>query len=471
MSRMPCRARALTLVCAMACSPRLACAALALALLIPAQSQAAGLDDPAAQWLPRSDGAEWVYAWSNSGYSPTPRTEELRLQARSGTTFRLRWQETGAGPYDVPSSGTMDFQHTDAGLVNLNYQSTPPPRQYPILCAAAADCGNSLAGSMHLLIWGTRSPVLAEPLLRATRWGSQGGADSDVASDNRYVARERVTVPAFPQGVEAAKVQSRITQAGALGDPFGSGLRTVWWVYGVGPVRIRLDHIGGEVSLAELQRTNRVPLPPPPDANLLPFNRGDTGTLRWRNTRHMKAWSEQRYEVAQVANSTAQVNIKHVKGPIAVAGTYLFSTRVSGITLLSGATRAVTRATFPRLGPRGAPEADRLRFYTPFDLMIFGYNPIVPVPAAKGALWRSAREGRDWDLYGVTGSSRVVAKNTRVATPAGTFRTTVIRSRLTQHGYRFGSGTRTTYLAAGRGLVKLVFRHRDGSRSIVERVR
>ena len=196
MSRMPCRARALTLVCAMACSPRLACAALALALLIPAQSQAAGLDDPAAQWLPRSDGAEWVYAWSNSGYSPTPRTEELRLQARSGTTFRLRWQETGAGPYDVPSSGTMDFQHTDAGLVNLNYQSNPAPRQYPILCAAPTDCGNSLAGTMHMLIWGTRSPVLAEPLLRGTRWGSLGGADSDVASENRYAGHERVSVPA-----------------------------------------------------------------------------------------------------------------------------------------------------------------------------------------------------------------------------------------------------------------------------------
>jgi hypothetical protein len=239
----------------------------------------------------------------------------------------------------------------------------------------------------------------------------------------------------------------------------------------VGPVRIRLDHAGGEVSLAELQRTNLAPLPAPPDANLLPFDRGDTGTLRWRNTRHMKAWSEQRYEVAQVANSTAQVNVKQVKGPIAVAGTYLFSTRISGVRLLSGATRAVTRADFPRLGPRGAPEADRLRFYTPFDLMIFGYNPIVPVPAAKGTLWRSAREGRDWDLYGVTGSSRVVATKRKVSTPAGTFRTTVIRSRLTQHGYRFGSGTRTTYLAAGRGLVKLVFRHRDGSRSVVERVR
>ena len=448
-------------------------AGIAIALLVlavlPAGAGAAGLDDPADQWLPRSDGAEWTYSWSNTPYSPAPRSEIYRLQARSGTTFRLRWQEVGAGPYDVPGAGAVDFQHTDAGLVNLNYQSTPPPRQFPILCAAAAECGNSLAGALHLLIWGTRSPVLTEPLLRATRWGSQGGADSDVASDNRYAGRERVVVPAFPAGVEAAKVESRITQAGALGDPFGSGFRTVWWVRGVGPVRIELDHAGGEVSRAELQSTNLAPLAPPSDASLLPFNRGDRATYRWRNTRHMKKWSEQRFDVAQVANSTAQVNVKHLSGPIAVAGTYLFSTRLSGIRLLSGATKAASRAKFPALGPRGASRADRLRFYTPFDFMVFGYNPILPVPADRGVLWRSSREGRDWKLFGVTGVSRVIGTNRRVRTPAGLFRTTVVRSRLTQHGYRFGSGTRTSWFASGRGLVKLVFRHRDGSRSIVLR--
>jgi hypothetical protein len=430
---------------------------------------AAGPDDVSDQWLPRSDGAEWTYAWSNSTYSPTPRTERYRLQARSGTAFRLRWDEIGADAFDLPSAGLMDFQHTDAGLVNLNYQSNPPPREYPILCASPVDCGNSLAGAMHMVIWGTRSPVLAEPLLRGTRWGSQGGADSDVASENRYVGRERVTVPAFAAGIEAAKVESRITQGGALGDPFGSGLRTVWWVRGVGPVKVQLDHVGGEVSRAELLSTNLVPRALPPDANLLPFSRGDRLTYRWRNTRHMKRWSRQQVDVAQVANSTAQVNVKHLSGPIAVAGSYLFSTRLSGISLVSGATRAASRARFPRLGPRGAAEADRLRFRTPFDFMVFGYNPIVPVPATKGALWRSSREGRDWKLYGVTGVSRVIATNRRVRTPAGLFRATVVRSRLEQHGYRFGSGTRTTWLVAGRGLVKLVFRHRDGSTSIVQR--
>ena len=90
-----------------------------------------------------------------------------------------------------------------------------------------------------MLIWGTRSPVLAEPLLRGTRWSSLGGADNDVASDNRYAGHERVIVPAFPQRRSTRPRSSReITQAGALGDPFGSGVRTVWWVRGVGPVKI-----------------------------------------------------------------------------------------------------------------------------------------------------------------------------------------------------------------------------------------
>jgi hypothetical protein len=181
----------------------------------------------------------------------------------------------------------------------------------------------------------------------------------------------------------------------------------------------------------------------------------------------MKKWSRQQFDVAQVVNNTAQVDVKHLSGPIAVAGSYLFSTRLTGVTLLSGATRAATRARFPRLGPRG----DRRRFITPYDLMGFGFNPVLPIGVHKGMSWRSAREGRDWRLFRVTGVSKVVSTRTRVRTRAGRFRTTVVRSTLTQRGHRFGSGTRTSYFAAGQGLVKVTFLHRDGSVSTVERER
>jgi hypothetical protein len=448
-----------------------ALAAVLLVLLAgpaPAAAAPGGLDDTSDQWLPRADGAEWVYSWSNSDYSPTPRKERYVVQARSGTSFRLKWDEFDLGPFDTAASGTIDYKHTDAGLVNLNYQSTQPPPQFPILCASATECGNSLAGTHYMLIWGTRSPALSEPLLSGTRWNSLGGAGNDVASSNRYLGQERVVVPAFPAGVLAAKVESEVTQAGAIGDPFGSGVRTVHWVRGVGPVKIVFRHAGGEVSRSELISTNRAALPLPPDVNLLPLNRGDSATYRWRNSKHMRSWSRQRFDVTEVVNNTARVDVKRLSGPINVAGGYTFATRLSGVTHLSGFTRAATRAKFPLLGPRGADDDNRRRFVTPFDLMVYGFNPVVPVYAKRGESWRSSRESRDWRIFGVTGVSKIIGKR-RVRTPAGSYRAVVVRSTLRQRGFPFGSGTRTSWFAPGKGLVKLVFRHRDGSVSTVQR--
>ena len=444
--------------------------ALLCLLALPGTAVAAGLDDTLDQWLPSTDSADWVYAWSNSAYSPTARAEHFTVKSRSGALFRLGWEEVNPPADETPSSGIIDYQNTDAGLVNLNYQSTPPPPQFPILCASATSCGNSLAGSHYMLIWGTRSPTLAEPLLNGTRWSSLGGAGNDVSSDNRYVGREKVFVPAFPGGIEAARVDSTITQAGALGDPFGSGSRSVWWVRGVGPVRIVFRHAGGETSEANLLSTSLTPLPLPSDVNYLPLVRGRSVTLRWRNSRHMKRWSRQRFTVAQVVNNSARVDVRGLAGPIKVSGSYTFATRLSGITNLAGFTKAASRAEFPKLGPRGADPADRRRFFTPYDLMTFGFNPVIPARPETGDTWRSSREGRDWDIFGVSGVSTVLAPR-RIRTPAGRFTAVGVRSKLTQAGYPFGSGTRTSWFAGDNGLVKLVFKHRDGSVSTVERVK
>jgi hypothetical protein len=186
-------------------------------LAIPASADAAALDDPAEQWLPRSDGAEWVYEWSDSTYSPAPRRERYRIQGRRGTAFRLVWEELAPPTDQTPSVGAMDFQHTDAGLVNLNYQSTQPPPEFPVLCPSASQCGNSLAGALYMLIWGTRSPVLAEPLMNGTRWNSLGGAGNDVASANRYRGRSMVRVRAFPAGRRSR--QDRVPAHGGRAQP------------------------------------------------------------------------------------------------------------------------------------------------------------------------------------------------------------------------------------------------------------
>jgi hypothetical protein len=450
---------------------RAAAATLFALLCLPAVAAAAGdLDDTADQWLPRSDRAEWVWAWSNSDYQPSARKERYRVVARSGTSFRLQWEELETRPTDTASAGNIDFKHTQAGLVNLNYQSTQPPPQFPILCASATECGNSLASPLYMVIWGTRSPTLAEPLLKGTRWNSLGGAGNDVASANRYVGHSKQVVPAFPQGIQTARVDSEITQAGAIGDPFGSGVRSVYWVRGVGPVRIVFRHAGGETSRADLLSTNLTPRPLPPETNLLPLNRGDSAVYRWRNSRHMPQWSRQQVDVVDVVNNSARVDVKHLSGPINVAASYTFSTRLAGVTHLSASTRAATRANFPPLGPRGATGDRRRRFFTPVDLMVYGFNPVVPVYGKRGESWRSSRDTRDWRIFGVTGTSKLLGTH-KLRVAGRRYTAQAVRSRLRQKGFRFGSGTRTSWFASGKGLVKLVFRHADGSVSTVERVR
>jgi hypothetical protein len=438
---------------------------LSLALLASTGSAAADLGDPVHQWLPSQSTATWTWRWSDSAYVKQPVHETYTVAKASGPSFELAWTTS-----DQTGRGTVDYQRTDAGLVNTDWSGTAPPATMPILCATAGQCGNSLAGAHFQLIWGTRSPVLLEPLLRGSSWSTLGGANSDVASDHRYIGRRVVRVPAFPQGVAASGIESDVSQAGALGDPYGSGVRTVWWVYGVGPVSITFRHTGGAVTTAELEQTNLKPLPRPPDVDWFPLATGSRSVFEWRNSKWLKQPSRQRFTVAQAVHGTARVNVKQLSGPIKLAGSYVLTQRLTGLTLLQGATRSASLARFPPLGPRRLPVSRRRHFVTPYDLMGFGFNPVLPAYPAAGQRWAASRASRDYRVFGVLGDSRVLGTR-RVRVPAGRFRALVVVSRLRQPGFRFGSGTRTSYFAAGKGLVKLVFRHADGSVSTVVRVR
>jgi hypothetical protein len=450
---------------------RVLATAVVAVLALPAAALAAGLDDPLNQWLPSPDDASWTYDWTDNTYAPANTREQYTFATRDGTAFRLFWtsDDQGNGPDAVSTQGIVDYNRTQAGLANLNWQSVAPPPSFPVLCASVSNCGNSLASAHFMLIWGSRSPVLAEPLLRSTRWSSTGGVNSDVASENRYLGTERIVVPAFPDGVTTAKVQSDITQAGALGDPYGSGIRTVWWAYGVGPVRIEFRHTGGEVGLAYLASTTLTPRTAPPDTNFLPLVPGDRMKFRWRNSKHMTKWSKQQVDVVQVVNGTARLDVKSLSGPIKLAGSYLFSTRLSGVTNVSAVTKSATRSKFPSLGPKSAPSSRRRHLLTPLDFMVFGYNPIIPAYPAPGNTWKSTQPSRDFSVFGVTGSTKIRGF-ARIRVPAGRFNAMIVRSDLKQSGYKYGSGERTSYFAAGKGLVKIVFRHKDGSVSTIERI-
>jgi hypothetical protein len=139
------------------------------------------------------------------------------------------------------------------------------------------------------------------------------------------------------------------------------------------------------------------------------------------------------------------------------------------VTNLWGSTQSASLATFPPLGPAGLPKERRRRFVTPFDLMIFGFNPILPAYPTAGATWSSKVPSRDFSIFGVTGSTTIIGSR-RVNVPAGTFTALAVRSRLVQRGFKFGTGTRTCYFVPGKGLVKLVFAHGDRSVSTVELV-
>ena len=443
----------------------------AICLAVVAASAWLATPSFASGWLPHPTDATWTYQWTDSVYNTTPTNEKVTVKSSAGNSFTLAWDTAGAGtPDGQQSNGSVSFQDTNFGIVNTDWTSTPPPTSWPILCASLAQCGNSLASAYYNVIWGSRAPVLFEPVLQGSSWTTTGAAQNDVTSSNDYVGTESITVPAFSTPVLAAKVRSQITQAGALGDPYGSGVRTTWWVYGVGPVKVVFQHSGGSgaaVTTVVLQSTNQTPQPPPADAAYLPLSVGLKGTYRWTNKRYFNKPEVESWSVDQASNGTAVVKVQSVSGPMKVAGAYQFTTRLDGITSVSSATKAASLAKLPPLGPSALPPTKRRHFFTPFDLMTFGFNPVIPAYPANGTTWASDPNSRDFSVYGVNGSSRVVGIQ-KVTVPAGTFDALVVTSNLSQPGFTFGSGIRTMWFAAGKGLVKLQFRHGDGSVSVVE---
>lgn len=438
---------------------------------------ALALAGPAAadDWLPHPAGATWTYQWTDSVYEPTATIEKVTVKdGADAKAFTLAWTTDGqSSPSGLTSTGTASFQETTGGIDNTDWSSNPPPTTFPVLCAQLAGCNNSLASTYYLLIWGGRSPVLQEPLRAGDTWASTGGAQGDVTSSSIYQGVEKITVPAFPSPVTAAKVRSNITQAGARGDPYGSGVRIVWWVYGVGPVKIEYQHAGGAdapVTDAVLQSTTLTPKPPPPDANWFPMAKGAKLRYMWTNKKHFKTPSVQQITVDDVVNNVARFSVKDLAGPVRVAGNYIFVARLDGLTNSAADTKAATTATLPPLGPSSLPPSQRRRFFTPLDLMVFGFNPVLDAYPTAGDTWAAKNPSRDFSVFGVTGATRVVGIQ-KVTVPGGTFKALVVASALKQPGFPFGSGTRTCWFAAGKGLVKLVFRHGDGSVSTVELLR
>ena len=213
--------------------------------------------------------------------------------------------------------------------------------------------------------------------------------------------------------------------------------------------------------------TNQTAKAPPPDSRYFPLVKGAKLKYSWTNTKHLKKPSVQEVTTDAVAEGSARFSVKDVSGPIRVRGAYLMSVHADGVASLSAQTSSQSLAAFPPLGPRALPKERRRHFRTPFDLMLYGFNPVLPAYGTPGATWGSKVPSRDYSVYGVTGSTRILGLRT-VKVGKKTYSALAVQSTLTQRGFTFGSGTRTSYFVADKGLVKLVFRHGDGSVSTVQ---
>jgi hypothetical protein len=429
------------------------------------------------QWWPHPANAQWNYSWTDSSFNKSATVEQVTVKSQtdsSGCGWNLAWLApssltiSGSGTVTSTDTGTMCFQNQNYGLVNTNWTSSPPPSNMPILCPWTVDpntgnaCANSLSSALFNIIWGARAPVLSEPLLQGTTWSGTGGAYNDVTSANQYLGLETVKVPAFPNGVTAAVVHSQVAASGDLGDPYGAGARTTYWVYGVGPVRVVFDHSGGSgapVTIVNLTSTNLRPLRTPPDQNYFPLKQGQKNTYKWTNGKHLPQPEIETVTTAAVANRSVRFSVASVKGPIRTVGQYGFTVRLDGVVNNGAAASAATLVKFPQL-------AHNRHFFTPIDLMEFGFDPILPAYPSPRMTWTSQLGSADYQAFNVTGRSTVVGVQT-VTVPAGKFQALLVKSVLHQRGHRFGSGIRWSWFAPNRGLVKLVFAHSDHSTSTV----
>ena len=202
----------------------------------------------AAGWLPHAADATWTYKWTDSVYSPTPTTEKRDGQGHEGRDVHARVDDRRVEqprrrgqhhrPGRLPGDERRPRQH------RLDEQ-----RSAAVVARALCHARGLPQRAFERVLQRDLGLALARPR-RAAAPGHDlagtGGAQNDVSAASTYLGTEQITVPAFQGPVTAAKVRSTITQAGALGDPYGSGTRTTWWVYGVGPVKIEFQHAGGE---------------------------------------------------------------------------------------------------------------------------------------------------------------------------------------------------------------------------------
>ena len=174
------------------------------------------------------------------------RTRSTRRSRRtSGSPWRARRAAGSSSPGRLPRStrpttpsrraGTADFQEGERRADQHELVELRSAAAVPDAVRGATKCGNC-ARERHTTTSsggpGSRAPGAAR-------------SRHNLVEHRRRRRRRREHVelpgrreddrPGVHHPVMAAVVRTQIMQAGAIGDPYGSGVRTIWWVYGVGP--------------------------------------------------------------------------------------------------------------------------------------------------------------------------------------------------------------------------------------------
>jgi hypothetical protein len=247
--------------------------------------------------IPPISGFRAPTAPSGSTGGPTgllARLADRALRDPGAQRHGVPGQLAGAEPArrEAPTAGQMDFRHTDAGLLNTNYQSTQPPPQFPVLCASASECGNSVVGALYCSC-GARGP----------RPRRAAPARYPLELDGRRGQRRRQRQPLHgPREGRRSRLPGR--RAGR-----GSGIRRQ---PGRRPRRsFRQRRPDGHGSAASVPPGSCSATPAGrraprnwsrrtcgpgrfPRGQPAPLNRGQSAVFRWNNDRHMRTWSRSR---------------------------------------------------------------------------------------------------------------------------------------------------------------------------------
>ena len=346
--------------------------------------------------------------------TPTPTNEKVTVKATKGTVHARLDDAATRATADAPdSAGTVSFQETSAGSSTRTGRATRRRRRSRSSARPPTQCGNSLASTSTTSSGAAASPVLAEPLLERHDVDDAPAARRTTSRARRGTSARRTSpCPRSRPPSRRRRCAREITQAGALGDPYGSGVRTVWWVYGVGPVKIDFEHAGGAARRSRRRcsrRTNQTPLPPPADADYFPLDKGSTSTLPLdEHEAHEEACGAGLHVDAGREQHRARVTVKSVSGPIKVAGAYGFTTRRGRRHEPLGRRRSRRRSRkFPALGPSALPKnraAPFLHAVRPDGLRLQPCHP--RRTPTSGTSWSAKRaEPRLSTIFGVTGNA------------------------------------------------------------------